>query len=101
MQKTKNNLKDDLDNFIIQWNSQFPIDRWWRVKHNIPFGSTEHKKANFIQMFLEYREDMIIKKLFSKKNPETSVFDNIGSDVSKKEIDDDFENLDLTEFNEK
>lgn len=107
--KQKNSdLTNEIDNFLIQWNNQFPIDRWWRVKHNVAFGSIEHKQANFIQMFLEFREDKMIAEMFKSKNNPISTsessefsFDDNTPPISKKEIDEDFENLNLEDYNEK
>lgn len=101
-EKKSNNLKNELDTFIVDWNNKFPIDRWWRVKHNIPFGSIEHKKANFIQMFLEYEEDKLINQMQEKStDPEISEFSLQDEVLTKQEIDDDFENLELEKYNDK
>ena len=35
--------REEYRNFVIKWNNTFPIDRWFRNKHNIPFLSEEHK----------------------------------------------------------
>ena len=49
--------KIDLKGEVIEWNSKFPVDRWWRVKHKIPFMSPIHREANFIDMLFEFEED--------------------------------------------
>lgn len=46
----------DLRTFIINWNNTFPLDRWWRDKYKIPFGSSAHLEANQIDIFIEYIE---------------------------------------------
>lgn len=94
-------LRKEVHNFIIDWNNKFPIDRWWRIKHNIAFGSVDHRNANFIQMFLEYEEDEMIRKLSDRSDSqETSEFDlGDGEKMSQSEIDEEFDNLDIDKFN--
>lgn len=48
---------------IIEWNSKFPIDRWWRERHNIPFMSSAHKEASFIDMLFEFEEERLISDM--------------------------------------
>lgn len=49
-------IKQDLRTFIINWNNQFPLDKWWRDKYKIPFGSPAHLKANQADILIEYIE---------------------------------------------
>jgi len=57
----------DVRQMMEWWNSTYPIDRWWREKHGISFGSTEHKAMSMIDMRLEFEEDFIYKKLRIKE----------------------------------
>ena len=50
---------------------------------------------NFIDMYIEYREDEKIRRLHEQ---EYQIDDVSGVKVSQKEIDEDYENLDLKEF---
>ena len=90
-----NSFRQEVDNFITQWHSNFIIDLWWRKKHNVAFGSETHRSMNFIDMYIEYREDEKIRRLHEQ---EYQIDDVSGVKVSQKEIDEDYENLDLKEF---
>lgn len=48
--------------FASAWKSKYPLDHWWRQKHNIPFGSKKHLKASPIFIRLEFEEDFLFKK---------------------------------------
>ena len=58
-------IKDDIKNFILDWNS-FPLDLWWRRKYKIPFGSQAHREMNFIDMSIEYQEELFFKELIEE-----------------------------------
>jgi len=51
-----------LKGFIAEWDSNYPIDYWWRKKHNIAFNSHEHKQACLIDMRIEYEEDKLLEQ---------------------------------------
>lgn len=53
----------DLKDYVYAWNISFPIDRWWREKHKIPFGSDPHRESSFESMIIEYHEDVIYNNL--------------------------------------
>lgn len=103
----KNNLKEQVHAFIVNWNKQWPIDYWWRKKYNVPFGSETHRKANFIQMYYEYYEEKILRKWYSQESAdvesqelESSLYKTKqGKKMSKQEIDRDFDNIDLSRYN--
>ena len=57
---------EELKKFVVQWNNRFPYDRWWREKHNIPFLSEEHRKADFLSQMMEFYEDKMYKDLQQK-----------------------------------
>ena len=97
-------IKDDIKNFILDWNS-FPLDLWWRRKYKIPFGSQAHREMNFIDMSIEYQEELLLReseRISEEQENEEIGFNNDNrSDVvnlSKKEIDEDYDNLDLSNF---
>jgi hypothetical protein len=92
----KNKLRNEIHNFIINWNEKFPIDYWWRKKYNIPFGSIKHRNATFIDMFIDYEEDKLMNNLFNN----TKDIKN-ESELSNEEIDNLFDNLDISQFNSK
>lgn len=100
-------LKDKVERFVFNWH-RFPIDYWWRKKYGIPFGSKQHREMNFIDMLIEYREDLIINKAIAENNTEQDRYENEilgltddGNEIIKlsdSEISEDYENLDLSQF---
>jgi len=64
--KEKNNV-EDVDKFIYEWNTQYPIDRWYRKKYGIKFNSPDHRVLSFIDMYIEWKEDKIFNNLFQEK----------------------------------
>lgn len=97
-----------ISDFIRNWNEQYPLDRWWRKRYNIPFGSPEHLKTSFIDQVIEFGEDEYFEKLKAEK--EAKELEEINGkslgagkhkqviEMTKQEIDDEFENLDLSKF---
>lgn len=99
-QKQNNKLRDEIRGFVIKWNNDFPIDRWWREKHNVAFGSKFHKEVDFIQMFLEYEEDLMVSNLSNSNTEETSdFFSDQGKKLSTKQIDEAFDEFDFNDLN--
>ena len=92
------NLIEQIDHFIMEWDS-FVVDYWWRKRYNIPFGSKQHREMSFIDMAIEYREQIIFVN--SQKDEEDNVIDENENIVhmTDKEIDEDYEKLDLSNFN--
>ena len=106
--KRKNNAQEEIDKFIFRWHD-FPFDYWWRKKYKIPFGSQAHREMNFIDMYIEYREEFLLNKAIEEHDKSVSDREDKelglkdGSEkrvikMTKQEIDDDFENLDLSQF---
>lgn len=106
--KRKNNAQEEIDKFIFKWHD-FPFDYWWRKKYKIPFGSQAHREMNFIDMYIEYREEFLLNKAIEERDKSVSDREDEelglkdGSEkrvikMTKQEIDDDFENLDLSQF---
>lgn len=99
--KPKNNIKDEIKRFIFNWH-EFPFDYWWRKRYNIPFGSPTHREMNFIDMYTEYQEELLLRSSDIIEQEEDIDLDiNDGKEIvklSKQEIDDDYDNLDLSNF---
>lgn len=102
----KESFVNALDNFIYFWH-QFPIDYWWRKKYNISFNSPQHRQMSLIDIYFEYREEMLIKEYRKKAEEEQDAKENemlkINNDkevvkMTKKEIEEDYDNLDLSQF---
>lgn len=107
----------NIQKFIELWNLKYPYDRWWRKKYGVAFGSKQHREASFIEMVIEFKEDRFFQKL-ANKDAEYSdiegevdriVGEGVGGDKStnkvvrmdKKQVDQEFDNLDLDEYNQK
>lgn len=92
---------EELDRFIIKWNNNFPLDRWWRQKHNIGFLSPEHLQISFINQLLEYREDLLYKKSFEEKNKEENDYiPNTGNWLKRPYDKETFSKFDIDSFRE-
>lgn len=93
--------KEKIDRFIFSWH-RFQVDYWWRKKYNVPFGSYQHREMSLIDMAVEWREDMLIAEALAPKEEviePTKTHD--GREVvrlTQAEIDEDYDNLDLSEF---
>lgn len=48
--------------FILEWNLENPVDRWWRSKHGVAFNSSLHREVSFIDMYMEFYEDSLYEK---------------------------------------
>lgn len=59
--------KESLDTFLKMWNIKFPYDKLWRDKYNIPFRSKAHLEMSQINIYLDIREDILIKKLQAER----------------------------------
>ena len=55
---------------VVSWNKRFPLDRWWRIKHNVPFMSPIHRESSFIDQLFEFEEDKMYIQMNSKEDEE-------------------------------
>ena len=55
--------RDDIRNYIVDWNIRFPIDRWWRKKYNQSLNSIRHRESNFLDQLIEWEEDQLFIEL--------------------------------------
>lgn len=96
--KPKITLKESINNFLIDWHN-FPIDYWWRKKYNVSFGSPQHRSMNLIDMSIEYTEHVQVQKyLQNDESIEVEEQDSNVVHMTQEEIDEDYENLDLSQF---
>lgn len=49
----------DVRSFVKDWNLKYPIDRWWRDKYNIPFGSPQHLDQSFLDMRIAFEDEFL------------------------------------------
>lgn len=54
---------ESLQDLILRWNIDFPIDRWWRKLHDVSFNSERHREISFIDMFIEWQEEIMFEEL--------------------------------------
>ena len=64
--------RSELEQAVVSWNKRFPLDRWWRNKHEVAFMSPVHRESSFLYQLFEFEED----KLFSKAITDSNVKDN-------------------------
>lgn len=102
-----NKLRTTLEETIKEWNSWFPFDYRWRKKYNVPFGSEKHLKTSFFFMLYDLEEEKLFNKLLEKISleEENVLLENEGVEkrkeiirMSEKDIDKEFEELDLSKF---
>ena len=92
---------------IIKWNNKFPLDRWWRHKYNIPFGSKTHLEISQLDIYFEYLEEKVFEEYqenlereeIRKSNYESGIWIKDSRLELKSNIDEVFRNLDLDQFN--
>lgn len=96
--------------FVIEWNNKYPLDHWWRKKYNVPFGSTQHKEMTFLDMLIDFEEDRmfeeykenVAKRLSANGDENDIIFkDKNVMKMTEEEEQKEFENLDISQFNEK
>lgn len=107
-----NNLTTDEDviDFCYQWNIRYPLDRWWREKHQVAFNSDAHRRVSFLDIRFEYEEDVIMKKVRSRREYVADLGDwFIGNDNEDRELTQEqkfakykkeFDSIDLSQFND-
>lgn len=64
--------RSELEQAVVSWNDRFPLDRWWRNKHEVAFMSPVHRESSFLYQLFEFEED----KLFSMAITDSNVKDN-------------------------
>jgi hypothetical protein len=84
-------MDDSIKKEIIVWNNRFPIDRWYRQKHNIAFNSSIHRESNFLDQLFEYRED----ELFEEHQQAQKYEPNTGNWLIKQEKTEEQQQLSL------
>lgn len=88
---------EELRTFMIQWNNKFPIDRWWRKKHNISFLSLEHRECSFIAQLLEYQEDVLFAEASKEEKQDDPYIPNMGEWL-KRNASDEIDEYDVEQF---
>lgn len=97
MSKANNGIAE----FIYDWNLNYPIDRWYREKYNIPFGSKKHRSSSVVSMRIDFEEDLLYKRELEKalKRKEYKVGNwlnpYVEKELSEEEKIKQFDDLDL------
>lgn len=60
----------EAEEFLMRWNYQFPLDRWYRKKYKLRLFSDEHLNISQIDIALEYLEDKMFEKFVNKATEE-------------------------------
>lgn len=92
-----NNSRLELRKFIIKWNNTYPVDFLWRKKYGVAFGSPEHRQMSFLDMLFDLEEDKMMKEIYDRNNKDNDE----SEDISKGLTDEEFDNVDITQFNKK
>lgn len=104
-------MNQSLKSIILEWHNKWPIDYWWRKKYNISFGSPKHREANIVDMLFEFGEDKLFEELAREAvtDVDEENYSELTGDIlkprsneikmSEKEVDHEFDNLDLNNFN--
>ncbi len=88
------NLKEE----VVNWSVRFPVDKWWRERHKIPFMSKLHRECSFIDQLFEYEEERLFKDLLYRKK--LVYVPNIGEFLNIDEMDiDSMSKLAMDEIN--
>ena len=65
-----------IDQFLIRWNNEHPLDHQYRKDNKIAFNSPQHRSISQLDILMEYLEE----QLFSKYE------DNLEVERKKKEL---------------
>lgn len=88
--------------FVKWWNLNFPLDKWYRGKFNIRWGSEEHRNTTLLSIHFEYEEERVFNYLRQeveedKKKTKYTPGDWFNSEG--EEIDDDiYDQIDISKI---
>ena len=85
---------------VLLWNLEFPIDRRWRKRHKVSFGSEQHLKTSFVSMLFEEEEDLLYDSFIPKEESEEEKnhFLKRRGIITTEQFDDFYDKLDLSQF---
>lgn len=97
------NHKNNFRKFTENWNIKYPLDRWYRKRYNIPFGSDQHKSIDIQNIRIEFEEDLLFNELLvnstssNKYDPGKGLWLNKVEqpEVTQEEITDIYDNLNI------
>ncbi|WP_291911016.1 hypothetical protein [Chitinophaga sp. CB10] len=53
---------DNLKLYAVKWNSRFPLDKWYRKKYQVGFGTAAHRELCQINILIEFLEEEAFKE---------------------------------------
>lgn len=95
--------------WVIRYNNRFPIDRWWREKHSIPFNSSSHREISPVDMKFEHEEDKLFKEFLDERKAREEREEKFKQEgwlsVGEEELDEEdqeelFNKIDIDQLNE-
>lgn len=89
--------------FLVEWNSEYPFDFWWRSKYKVPFNSPSHRNISYQDMFFDFIENSFFEKVRKGvQNRESEELEYVPGKRNflkpQKTEDELFEELDLDNF---
>ena len=63
IQSEQDTPTNSVGEFVKKWNIDFPLDRWYRKKFNIKWGSDEHRETTLFSIHFEYQEETIFNRV--------------------------------------
>jgi len=98
--------------FVQEWNLRFPIDRWWRERHEVAFNSPEHRAISFFDMRFEFEEELMFRRRdrinryklnsgdFMDMESMQEMEQNMSEEARLKMYKEEFDNLDLSQYDD-
>lgn len=85
---------------MLYWNTLYPVDLWWRIKHKTPFNSSAHREMCMIDMMFEYIEHQLV---YAKPEKEISYNPGMGNWLNEQiktdeEINKEFDSINLDDI---
>lgn len=100
----------DLQELVTIWTLKYKFDRLYRIKHNIRFGSKEHRDLHPLDMVFAMKEDAFFEKLYLDRKKEREALEDykktgdpvklVEDEQLDSELDEKlFDDLDITQIN--
>lgn len=104
-------MVDGAKDYLLRWNYQFPLDRWWRKKYGVSLFSEQHLNASQADIVLEWLEEKLFEEIQQKAELQEKIdtdyrngkwIRNSSADsITEKEESDLFDKISVREVNSK
>ena len=85
-------MSNKIKDFVIEWDNKFPVDLWWRKKHNVAFMSKHHRSISFLDQLFEYYEDKAYNEAVEEEMIKQGLIpDNTPNEEKIESLNDEFE----------